>query len=62
MANNNAGLDLQDYHDGALMLAEQVRAAERTAKAAKDVYDDAMDALVKFTAEDDAPETSLLDD
>ena len=65
----DAGLDLQEYHDGASNLAEQVRAAEiewdrrkRAAKAAKEVYDEAVDALVVFTAEDDAPETPLLDE
>lgn len=65
--NDNAGLDLQEYHDGARLLAEQVRAAENewlrrkaAAKAAKDTYDEAVDALVAYTAEDSEPETPLL--
>jgi len=68
MPNNNAGIDLQEYHDDARLLAEQVQAADAewtrrkaAAKAAKDVYDEAVNALVAYTAEDGSPETPLLD-
>ena len=66
--NDNAGIDMQDYHDYAKDLAERCLAAKsiwdtakREAAAKKADYDEFVEKLVSFASESDAPETPLLD-